>query len=78
MISYEPFWKTLEQRGLNQYRLIRYYKVSPAQLTRIRKNMYISTRVVERLCDILNCQPEDIMEVVLEEEKLLRLKRGTQ
>lgn len=62
MISYKPFWQTLENSRLNQYQLIRYYGISPGQLDRIRKNMYISTRTIERLCDILNCNPQDIFE----------------
>lgn len=63
MVSYEPFWNMLKVRDLNQYRLIRYYDFSPGQLTRIKRNMYISTRTVERLCEILHCQPGDIMEI---------------
>lgn len=72
LISYSPFWKKLKESNLNSYRLIRYHNISPAQLTRIRSNMYISTRTVERLCMILKCQPGDIMEIILpieQEEK---------
>ncbi len=69
MISYDPFWKMLKERKLNSYRLIRYHNISPAQLTRIRSNMYISTRTIERLCYILKCQPGDIMEMHLPMEQ---------
>lgn len=62
MISYRPFWETLENSRLNQYRLIRYHHISPAQLTRMHKNMYVSTRTIERLCNILDCKPNDIFE----------------
>lgn len=64
MISYGPFWTTLKDKGLNQYRLIRYYNFSPGQLTRIRRGEYISTHTVERLCEILKCDVGDIMEVI--------------
>ena len=63
MISYAPFWQTLKERNMTQYRLIRYHSVSPGQLDRMRKDMYISTRTMIRLCEILNCKPNDICEV---------------
>lgn len=64
MVSYEPFWNTLKEKNITQYSLVKNYKFSSAQLDRIRKNMYISTRTIEHLCAILNCQPGDIIEVV--------------
>lgn len=63
MISYEKFWKVIQEKGLSQYKLIRYYKISSGQLNRIRHNNYISTRVIDKMCNILDCQPSDIMEV---------------
>ena len=47
----------------SQYKLIRYYKISSGQLNRIRHNNYISTSVIDKMCNILDCQPSDIMEV---------------
>ena len=62
MISYEPFWSTAKQRGLNQYRLIKYCNVSKGTLCRIKKGEHISTSTAEKLCNILNCRIEDIIE----------------
>lgn len=61
MISYEPFWKTLENRNVSQYRLIKEYKVSAGQLSRMRANQNISTHTINMLCDILDCEVSDIM-----------------
>ena len=71
MISYDPFWEKLKESKLNSYRLIRYYNISPGQLSRIRSNKYISTKTVEHLCEILKCQPDEIMKVTfpLEQEE---------
>ena len=61
MISYEPLWKTLKQKNISQYQLIKKYGFSSGQLSRLRANQYISTHTVEVLCDILDCKVEDIM-----------------
>lgn len=61
MISYEPFWRTLENRNVSQYRLIKEYKVSAGQLSRMRANQNISTHTINLLCGILDCEVSDIM-----------------
>ena len=62
MILYTPFWKTLESKNITQYRLINEFGISAGQLSRMRKNQYISTHTVDVLCEILECEVQDIME----------------
>ena len=64
LVSYEPLWRTLEEKGINQYRLVRYYNFSPGQLSRIKHGEHISTRTVDKLCAILDCQVDDIFEII--------------
>lgn len=66
MITYEKLWQTMKEKSVSQYKLINYYRFSSGQLSRLRQNMYVSTRTIEKLCRILNCQPEDIVEVKTE------------
>ena len=61
MISYEKFWITLKEKGITQYELINKHGISAGQLSRMRKNSYISTHTVDILCTILDCNVEDIM-----------------
>ena len=61
MISYEPLWDTLNKKNVSQYQLIKKYGFSAGQLSRLRANQYISTHTVEVLCEILDCNVEDIM-----------------
>ncbi|MCC8121526.1 MAG: helix-turn-helix transcriptional regulator [Oscillospiraceae bacterium] len=68
MIKYDPLWRTLKEKGISQYRLIQEYGVDKAQLHRLRKNMVVKTMILNRLCQILQCNIEDIMEYVPEEE----------
>ena len=61
MIVYEPFWKTLEEKGITPYRLNKDYGISYSILHRLRKNENLSLCTVDRLCSILKCKATDIM-----------------
>lgn len=62
MISYDNLWKVMKERGISQYALIKQYKISPGQLTRLKRNESVSTHTIDMFCKILNCRVEDIME----------------
>lgn len=64
MISYENLWKVMKARGVTQYALINKYKISPAQITRLKRNESVSTHTIEVFCKILKCQVGDIMEYI--------------
>lgn len=64
MISYDNLWNVMKQRGISQYSLIKDYKVSPGQITRLKRNESVSTHTIEMFCRILNCDVEDIMKYI--------------
>ena len=64
MISYEKLWKTMKEKGVTQYALIKTYHISPAQITRLKRNESVSTHTIEQFCRILHCRVEDVMEVI--------------
>ena len=61
MISYEPFFRTLEKRGITSYRL---GKMGFPMTTyhSIRRGKHISTQTIDALCELLDCTVEDILE----------------
>ena len=61
MISYEPFWKTLKEKNISTYALIKKFGVSSATLDRIKKGNGITTAKIDDFCKILNCNVEDII-----------------
>lgn len=61
MISYEPLWETMRRRGVTQYTLIKKHGISPAQITRLKRNESVSTHTIDVFCGILDCRVEDIM-----------------
>jgi putative transcriptional regulator len=64
MIKYDPLWQTLKAKNISQYQLIKDYGIDKAQLQRLRQNMVVKTIILNRLCQILDCWIEDIMEYV--------------
>ena len=61
MISYEPFFKTLKEKKITAYRLIKDYNISSSLIDRLKHDKPISTVTLNDLCSILDCRVEDIM-----------------
>ena len=68
MISYEPFYRTLKEKGVSTYKLINEYGISSSLLDRLKHNKPISTVTLNDLCSILRCRVEDVV-VFTEDEK---------
>ncbi len=64
MMKYDKLWDTMAKKGVTQYTLIKKYNVSPAQITRLKRNESVSTHTIEIFCKILKCNVEDIMQYV--------------
>lgn len=61
MISYEPFWNTIKQKGESTYSLIYKHGISSATIDRMKKGKGITTQKIDDFCYILNCNVEDII-----------------
>lgn len=61
MITYEPFYKTLKEKGMSTYKLINQYGISRSLLDRLKHNKPISTVTLNDLCSILDCSVEKIL-----------------
>ncbi|MBQ8627321.1 MAG: helix-turn-helix transcriptional regulator [Agathobacter sp.] len=68
MIKYDNLWKTMKEKGITQYTLIKKYKISPAQITRLKRNESVSTHTIDVFCKILDCNISDIMEFINEDK----------
>ncbi|MDD6157854.1 MAG: helix-turn-helix transcriptional regulator [Oscillospiraceae bacterium] len=68
MISYSNLWETMKKRGVTQYALIHRYKVSPAQITRLKRNESVSTHTIDMFCKILDCTVSEVMEYIRDED----------
>jgi DNA-binding Xre family transcriptional regulator len=65
MIVYNRLWKTMALKGVTQYKLIT-NGISHSTLSRLKKNQTVNTDTLDKLCIILKCNIEDIVEYIEE------------
>ena len=61
MITYEPLWKTMEKQGVTTYALIYKHGISARTIHNLKHQKGITVFTIERLCEILDCTPNDII-----------------
>lgn len=69
MISYEPLWRTMKEKGISTYTLIMKYNIPSKMIYNLKHNMSITAITLEKLCNILDCTPNDVIEFLPDEEK---------
>ena len=60
MVSYEPLWQTMKDRGITEYALMK-HGINPRTVNNLRHNRGITVYTLERLCTILQCTPNEIL-----------------
>lgn len=61
IISYDPLWETMRKKGITQYFLLK-SGIDNKTLNNLKKNKNITLLTVEKLCNIIECSPNDIVE----------------
>ena len=61
MISYKPFYDTLFKKDITEYHLIFKQGFSANTLHRMKKGEAISTKTLDALCYVLDCDVSDII-----------------
>ncbi len=67
MIVYDRLWQTMKTNNISTYVLREKYNVDSRTIRRLRANQNVTTDTLNRLCAILGCKVEDIVEFVIEE-----------
>ncbi len=62
MLSYAPLWATMKKQGVTTYTLINKYNINSRTINNLRHGKSITMYTLERLCNILHCKPNDIIE----------------
>ena len=60
--SYNPLWKMLIDRGLKKRELQEMSEVSATSIAKLGRNENVTTEVLLRICESLDCDIKDIME----------------
>lgn len=64
MICYKPLWITLNKRDMSTYDLIYKLGFSANTIHRIKHGEAITTKTLNELCSVLDCNVEDIIEYI--------------
>ena len=63
MISYNPLWKTLIDKGMKKTDLCSVVGIGISTLAKMGKSEYVALAVIERICLALDCNVEDVVEI---------------
>lgn len=65
IIDYSPLWHTMKVKNISQYALLK-NGIDNKTLDTLKKNNNITLLTLEKLCDILDCTPNDIVKFIKE------------
>ena len=62
MIKYDRLWRTMREKGVTQYDLYTEHNVRRSLVERLQHNQNVEIFTLDKLCNILDCGIEDIVE----------------
>ena len=68
-ISYRPLWVILAQRGMTKKELREISGISTASLAKLGKGENLTTDVLLKICNALNCNINEIVETVSDSDQ---------
>ncbi len=69
MISYEPLWETMRNKGVTTYKLMKEYKISSHTIDTLKHDGSVTMHTLENLCRILECEPQHVVKFYFDEEQ---------
>lgn len=66
-VTYVKLWKLLEEKGMKKIELQRKAEISGNILARMGRDEYISMESVEKVCRILHCGVDDMLDFIDED-----------
>ena len=65
-VCYKKLWKLLIDRDMKKKDLCAKAGISTSSITKMGRGGHVSTEILVKICSVLDCKIEDIMELVLE------------
>ena len=66
-VNYNKLWKLLIDKGMTKTELRKMAEMSSSTMAKMSKNETVSMDVIIRICEILNCNVGDIMDIKKED-----------
>lgn len=67
-VSYKRLWKLLIDKDMKKGELCRLAGISTASVTKMGRNGCVTTDVLDKICTALECNVEDVMEIIKEQQ----------
>lgn len=67
-ISYNKLWAILQERGISKTEMIHLAKISTNAMAKLGKNEDVRVQILIKICAVLNCKIDDIIEYSVERE----------
>lgn len=71
IVNYNRLWKKLIDLNMSKTQLREKAGITTNAIAKMGKNENVSTEIICKICKALECQVEDVMELVDEEEKIV-------
>lgn len=68
MIVYDKLMKILEERGINKREFSEAIGIKANTMSALSKNRNVNSSTINRICELLRCQPSEIMEWIPDAE----------
>ena len=62
-VNYNKLWKLLIDKNMSKTQLIKAAKISTNAMAKLGKNEDVRVEVLVKICGVLNCTIDDIMEL---------------
>lgn len=63
VVSYNKLWKILIDKGMNKTELRIKAGISTGALAKLGKNEHVNSEILVRICKVLDCSIDDILEI---------------
>lgn len=63
MIDYSPLWKTMKEKNISQYYLLK-HGIDNRVLDALKKNKNITLLTLEKICKVVECTADDVVKFV--------------
>lgn len=63
-VCYNKLWKILIDRRMSKTELIKAAKISTNAMAKLGKNEDVRVEVLVKICGVLNCSIDDILEII--------------
>lgn len=63
MLDYSPLWETMKNKEISQYQLLK-SGIDNKTLDSLKKGKNVTLLTIEKLCNILDCTPNDIVKFI--------------